>query len=799
MIYSKLNFYLILFVLVLTSVSFSHAQVGEDDEEDYSDPLFYENSNPSSWDYSQVDWSLVPAFQISNIPVENIDYSQLSIPTQTHELTPAQIIANLDNINNLFTDVMPNRAATAIQSQFGITTTINSAASISGGILSSPNGDSVNLNNQNIKENGGMVRVTQEGTIQVIYPSNSGAHHREEEIERPETLEFDPEDKVELRVLTEDLHMRTQEGELVSVRGELMIERGNKEIVGNGAIINNIEVTPFPSQSIPLNLAESASDSTRDGISIGAHSFNFNPSHGHEVTSVIFKEESNFFNVDTAFIIEGSQGSLHVQRRDELETPLIPLVYTQVDGEDFRVNINGGQISLSIDMEGTKYNIPPIQGRDNLFTDSSSMRDFTSGVEINNPSPNFRLDVRRDIDNFISTPREEISAGALVIRPRSIESNERETFISSHAMIGAFGDRVGDSIIDRESVEVNGVNFFKMSEELRLNSGLNEEVVNDILNDMGFNVHAINEQLPEELAEILTVRGISIPEEYIPSPALLNLILNTYDQPSLRGFTSSVQDIVVGPLGTGFLGFVADERPEVVFYSEAIDGVHMISPVVAIHEPIHSRHLFDVGKGDDRLTYMVDILTENLDERTDNHRENARFSQERRDFISSNIDDDFTREWALIHGEYYGVHTSHFDPNVWNKERQAEIGTWTGPGFGCISAYGCSNLYEDVATMGHFALTMQDRYLEVISPDAVDMRPAQKLSLFVKYDYLPAEVVSRIFERAGFDNNCISDVTSGGFHQSQCISSPIRNEVNDIGVEEIPCYIDPNTGDFVCG
>lgn len=72
-----------------------------------------------NYDDPNLDWSQVPDYCILTIPPEKLDYSKLS-QAQRVMMSPEQIIANLDNIEDLSKDVDPLMAMAAISEKYNI-------------------------------------------------------------------------------------------------------------------------------------------------------------------------------------------------------------------------------------------------------------------------------------------------------------------------------------------------------------------------------------------------------------------------------------------------------------------------------------------------------------------------------------------------------------------------------------------------------------------------------------------------------------------------------------------------------
>lgn len=79
----------------------------------------YVNGDYSIIDWGTVDWSKIPATRIQDVPVDRLDYTKLKAD-QRMEMTTEQIAANLNNINDLKTDVNAERVKEAIKNKYAI-------------------------------------------------------------------------------------------------------------------------------------------------------------------------------------------------------------------------------------------------------------------------------------------------------------------------------------------------------------------------------------------------------------------------------------------------------------------------------------------------------------------------------------------------------------------------------------------------------------------------------------------------------------------------------------------------------
>lgn len=212
-----ITIFLISLFSILINISYSLDDFSDD--EDYSDPDFYSNSDPRSWDYSQVDWSLVPENQIANIPPENLDYLQLS-SSQRMSMNIEQISQNFDLIDNLLQDVDVSRAQEAVKESFGVDVEILGNSRIENGRLASDIG-TLSLDYEEYKN--GLVEVRPNGEI-IFIPQSSYETSSE-----PQLLRIPRSDNLRLDTLGEDILIDDGLGGFVVVSGSVNFEppRGN--------------------------------------------------------------------------------------------------------------------------------------------------------------------------------------------------------------------------------------------------------------------------------------------------------------------------------------------------------------------------------------------------------------------------------------------------------------------------------------------------------------------------------------------------------------------------------------------
>jgi len=152
------------FLVFLVLINIINAQVEEDK---YTTPDFYLNSNPASWDYSKVQWQFVPTSVINSIPAENLPYFQLS-SAQRLSMNVEQIAYNFDNINDLTKDVDKEKAEDAIQQKYDVTVDLGEGAGLKNGVLQANFGEREHVSLTSEVYKNGFLTITNDGEIVFI-------------------------------------------------------------------------------------------------------------------------------------------------------------------------------------------------------------------------------------------------------------------------------------------------------------------------------------------------------------------------------------------------------------------------------------------------------------------------------------------------------------------------------------------------------------------------------------------------------------------------------------------------------
>lgn len=235
----------ILVVLVLLHTSFSSI-LDDDDEIDY-DNLDFNMLDPSlisQIDWSRVDfdaidfltfqfWEDIPPSFIYRVPANDLDYSQLIVPDQTIEMTPAQIQSNIYNIENLFTDVNSHHVESILLNKFTNNRDLGIRFSIQGdvklleeGSLITPRMISKGIEPLNINDN---------NFIQEVIITDDRRIRVEEIATATETIggitfAIEDQDPVEPKGIIDELHLGDIQRDIIDS------ETGEKIPLSNGAV-----------------------------------------------------------------------------------------------------------------------------------------------------------------------------------------------------------------------------------------------------------------------------------------------------------------------------------------------------------------------------------------------------------------------------------------------------------------------------------------------------------------------------------------------------------------------------------
>jgi hypothetical protein len=375
-----MNKRIILIVLVCLTLLVNIVIAAEGDPQQEFD---YTNDDYTNINWATfTDWNKIPPERIVEIPAEMLDYTQLN-SAQRMQMSTIQIISNFDNIDDLTTDVDPEKAIEAINEKFGLTITqLSSGINVKNGILSSL----TDLNHRATLEdyNGWEMRVESNGEI-ILIP--------------PEGKIFVVNDKDSLIVDTNSKIINYQGN---SILGMVGFDRGYAYSVGQGNIFNGVKI-------IPENLDERiylhfdgehhAGGYISFDLSNGKFAFgNYIEGNDFELK---FTEESPFFDVepeDQLIINSGFGFDFTIQTRTDL-IPLLKVQQRDESGKDAHIN-NGGNIFHFEENGFTLYNYINVDDGDVSVPFTVLLQDKNGDDLLGNTEKNHKL-VMDNSGNFV--------------------------------------------------------------------------------------------------------------------------------------------------------------------------------------------------------------------------------------------------------------------------------------------------------------------------------------------------------------------------------------------------------------
>lgn len=345
----------------------------------YQSPDFYLNTNPNSWDYNMItDWSLVPADayqhfnwnnfpadKIDQIPPENLDYRWLDFPQYgplRQQMTPNQIAANFNHINNLATDVNQANAIEAIKNVYSVDiATLGPGAQIRDNVLSATFGNEGRVTFVEILAEetnpyaDGTLEIDAEGNIIFTPPETTEGFVNEE-------FNVNPNDIVVVDTGERKLFYQSNlvQGRLTFDQGQIYLPPGTEEeytqVEINGISVRNLDLEDnvqiyLQKQSWQFNPEEHDQESyifmDRNSGKLIIHT---NPDN-RRYNAFRFRQNNPFFPMEEndgfiLFVAEGTQ--INIEQRDEM----IPLMTAIVSEGDVAFGMHNGRNSYIFDNNG---------------------------------------------------------------------------------------------------------------------------------------------------------------------------------------------------------------------------------------------------------------------------------------------------------------------------------------------------------------------------------------------------------------------------------------------------------------
>lgn len=189
------------------------------------DPFDYNSGDYTTLDWETVDWTQIPVDKISEVPLDRLDYTKLSVD-QRLGMSAEQIAANFDNIGDLSKDVYVKEAQKAFFQKFKIPLRIEGSAKLTNGVLST---DTHSIDVEKGYGNG-ILSVTPDGEIEYIVFGG-------EEIEIPATDTVQTGSMTEFSVKIGD--------KTVTVDGTLTFEKGKMYVRSkDSATVDGVKIEP---------------------------------------------------------------------------------------------------------------------------------------------------------------------------------------------------------------------------------------------------------------------------------------------------------------------------------------------------------------------------------------------------------------------------------------------------------------------------------------------------------------------------------------------------------------------------
>lgn len=781
-----------LIFIILVSLNISYCA---DDEDDYSDSDFYKTSNPSSWDYSQVDWSKVdfsrteiysseefyknipsdayneldytqldysnsnldytlldynqvvwseiPSDKIVEIPTESLEYSQLN-SEQRFYMSKEQVIANLNNIEDLYNDVNVQTVQLAIYDKFGISTEILSGAIIdSNGILSSKtNSQSITLINSGYQQ--GIIQVDKDGNI--IFIAKASTDGDSNPIEILET------DSFLLNSVVDGISYSIN-GEEVSLAGNVYIEQGNIFLLyGNSVIINNVEIV---SKNDVVKVVFSLDDISNDDENYVVLDFENRRLETKSTNGQIdldFYSENIFFNVEEndALRIELIQDvSLSVQNRES--EGLIPAV-----------NIK----SLSSESEFIIFS-----GLTDIYKDSGDSEIYS---EISKG------------EYFSSVPM------TISIENEDGEVYDERYIISNYNEIGVIEDYSTEGKVLNKELILSSKAI--VSERIDFNYNLyTEEYLQDILNNLGVNIEVNLDGLSDESKEE-SIKKIVDMLNTIPSTMLTTInkisILDadsfSEEYEGAMGLTSQSREIV---LSESMLDIET-------FYHESVHTVQYYLLSELEKENSIKIATFYSTNSDFKALYeeYFELQKVNKQAFTDSNSDEIIEADNRISEISTKLSEEYNVEIETYYLEYdldyFEQYSKINDITYYDEDSDSAIVVQDEDGLykykngqdydtdqnGVTNAYGASSIWEAQTTLVEPILNDPDVYDSKINPDLEDQSYVRQFAFATSYSYdgityntLPEGWLEKQMTEAGYDSECIEDVINGAHWEAECI------------------------------
>ena len=699
MLRKKIFCALVLFFVVVNIV------VAQNEDDKYKDHNYYINSNPKDWDYTKVDWSLVPTSKIKDIPPNKLSYFQLN-SEQRRAMISEQIAVNFDNIDDLTKDVGGTEAEEAISRKYGVSVDLGNGANLKNGILSATYGhkDRITITDSIYKN--GLIRIIREGSSEegtIYFKPNTNK----------KMLVIPPTDSVTIEYLPD--HEKTY-GKLKLPSGAefigLLSYRNGQAYVkyGDFVVVNDVRVESSATGKLKKDILIFFDGNEHSEVS--SHYVSLNPQTKRSFTHSDIGEsiKLRFMRGNPFLRIEGNpfgKGDdavsfdiddyieVSIQNRDnEGLIPLVDIRFTEDLSKVSNFMIDSGSVGVegyvsTNEVGGTVFE---------LRTPTDFFEEYSS-------SPMTILIHDKSGNNLVGTPKEPkkiLISNYNELATIPLEAEEGFATEKYGYAPAKFSERL---YFNYEQFNVE--NLRKKYPNLEINGRLDSQTIKRLSDTL--------ERFPNELTEKVKVINFLTDDEMKAGgePETTKAVVDKNGDLFIRGTRLEDRDIYHELTHVYFKNF-EDVSGAMVFQDEYFKKWDVIDAIK------------DKNPDDSRLSKLYDEV-EALRVKFEEKREHP-----------------MKKEWKEVAGDVY-LHTieKYKGGHVWKEVSNKESYEAFGPRYGLVRSYGATSIGEDIATFVEDIYVAPDFYKPLITKDE---RYLQKLNLLLKYKFITPEAYKRIMQ-----------------------------------------------------
>ncbi|MFH1455423.1 MAG: hypothetical protein ABIF40_00555 [archaeon] len=700
--------FLLMFLLCLYLVSAEEDCVCENDLVDYE-----KDDYTLIWGWVDIEWCCIPAERIDDVPVEHLEYEEIN-SKQRLRMTSEQIAANLDSIDNLFTDVDILRATKAIEDTYDIEMTYVTS-------ISSDSSINFSLKNGIFRSEAGYKNYVEMSSLANLEDVDLTILNSGEVIVKAEKIEKIPEGIYTLRAYRQEISL--DDGTVLNINGPLSYNKGEFRVISDNTVtINGVEVTAW-GYGGSVDLYFDGKEHLGDYVS-----FDFD-------NQKIFMEKASEQIGSLDFKFNPETGIFDIGENDYLEFSLIKDTFVEIDSRS-----GEGLIPVITTRNGNEgLNLEIINGNRIFRVNDGNKFDYFQDYDVSN------LDVQEaaPFTLFLTDTNDENVLGKA--SPQKIIFDEQGNYVFVSESLDSWDVECLDCVTDFKTNDAllyyYDLNFLEETSLEEYSNIDNSIILSELLYDL--------EQLPPEVANSMTKfdfyskaqvsnicgggkeaivgcaysnsRAIVLQEEYTKD-VLRHEASHTLTYALKNDENKVVQGLVTYQLALKNK-YNLDFKPHVYFYDKEMDFVEPTGPYINL-EIIGSPDFTEVEE-----KILVDLFVLKAEV------ESASFKQ----------------KWQTIAGDVYGKDI---------VETEKGYTQWSdsvyGPRNGCVRSYGCKNLGEDIATFfENFAKDDYEFYQNLVNPTSpdYDVRYEYKLDLGYEYGFVTQEEYNKIYSAIIEDTN----------------------------------------------